>query len=106
MTKTPELPRFLRVTMPNGWRYDVPVMVIARHRAASYAKHEYGGDIDEYLRDDTLPLFAEDPYEIKDWATISMDWWDVEEHAVRVPEETAEPDFEDGWMSGYKELIE
>lgn len=96
----------LRVTMPDGSRWDVPVSVIARDRAAYYAKREFGGDVERSLAEDTWPLFAEDNYDILDWAANNMNWSDVKAHATRAPDRPQKPvDWEEGWCNGEKEIV-
>jgi len=99
--------KYLRVTMPDGTKWDVPVMVIAENRAKYYAKadDEFGGSFKRSLNEDTLPLFKEDDYEIKDWAAGNMDWDDVSHAAVKVTG-TPEPDYQEGWVNGEKEVIQ
>lgn len=99
------MPKMLRVTMPDGSRWDVPVDVIARNRAAYYADRLHGGDIEKSLTEDTLPLFESDDYEIEDWAANNMDWSDVQAHA-RMVEPAADADYQEGWVNGEKEVVE
>ncbi len=40
--------KYLRVNMPDGSKWDVPVSVIAQNRAAEYA-HEFDGDVQKSL---------------------------------------------------------
>lgn len=87
----------LIVTMPDGSEYAVPVELIARDRAERY-KDEFNDDVAESLREDTLPLFESDSYEIHDWAANSMNWSEVKDHAVCVKK--ADIDFQDGWVNG------
>ena len=96
----------LRVEMPNGDKYDVPVAVIARDRASYYAG-EFGGGIEQSLAEDTLPLFTATPFEIQDWAANNMDWRDVEKAAVRVLQRPALSlkDLQEGWVNGEKEIV-
>lgn len=100
------LENFLRVTMPDGSRYDVPVMIIAENRAKFYA------DISEIPVEEALGetenLFKEDNYEIEEWASSNMNWDEVEDHATLVIEELEKPkiDFQDGWVNGNKEIVE
>ena len=97
--------RYLRVTFRNGERYDVPVSMIARDRASHYA-HEFDGDIEQSLNEDTLPLFDECDYEIEDWAVNNMNWAEVVQYARRVDTilMTAE-EYQDGWCNGKKEVV-
>lgn len=86
------------VEMPDGSEWAIPVMLIARSRAEYYATKEFDGDIERSLAEDTLPLFAGDDYEIRDWAQNNMNWDDVAEHAVQV--KPANVDFQEGWING------
>ena len=97
--------RYLRVTFCNGERYDVPVSVIARDRASYYA-HEFGGDIERSLKEDTLLLFDGCDYEIEDWAVNNMNWSEVVQYARRVDTllMTAE-EYQEGWVNGEKEMV-
>jgi hypothetical protein len=98
--------KYLRVTMSDGSRWDVPVEVIARSRATYYAS-EFGGDAEKSLKEDTLPLFEEDSYEIEDWAASNMNWSDVAEVARRAPDvPKPEVDYQEGWLNGDKEIVE
>lgn len=96
----------LRVQMPDGSKWDVPIKIIAWDRAKHYA-HEFGGDIERSLKDDTMPLFEDHDYEIKDWACNNMNWSDVKDHAAKVSDQApmTEDDFQEGWCNGDKEIV-
>ena len=94
----------LIVEMPDGSRWGVPVILIARNRAAAYAK-EFDGDVELSLDEDTIPLFEGDEFEIIDWAQNNMNWEDVEAHACRMAQSEPDHDFQDGWVNGNKELV-
>jgi len=96
--------RKLRVTMPDGSKWDVPVSEIARNRAENY-KEEFDNDVEKSLIEDTIPLFEEDDYEIKDWAAGNMNWSDISQFAVKVESVPKPINFEEGWMNGEKEII-
>lgn len=96
------LPKYLLVHMPDQSVWSVPVDMIARHRARYYA-HEFDGDIERSLQEDTLPLFADDHFEIFDWASNNMNWEDVASSANMIREGGC--NFEKGWVNGNKELI-
>ncbi|MFO7846010.1 MAG: hypothetical protein R6V27_05550 [Balneolaceae bacterium] len=93
----------LRITMPDGSKYDVPISVIAENRAENY-KDEFDNNIAMSLMEDTLPLFESSPYEITDWAAGNMNWSDVAEYAEKVGT-TEDPDFQEGWVNGEKEVV-
>ena len=92
--------KLMTLQMPSGDVWGVPVDMIARNRATHYA-HEFDGDVERSLAEDTLPLFESDDYEIHDWAVNNMNWSDFNGHHVKVSESPA-PDFEDAWLSGGK----
>ena len=94
----------LRVSMPDGSKWDVPVMAVARNRAESY-KDEFGDDVERSLAEDTIPLFTSSPDEISDWAANNMNWSDVESVAKRVELEPQVTDYQEGWINGEKELL-
>lgn len=84
----------------DGSIWAVPVDVIARDRAKHYAS-DFDGDVERSLEEDTLPLFAEDPFEIHDWAANNMNWSDVEAHAWRIGFPAAtENDMQEAWVNG------
>lgn len=97
----------IRITMPDGSKYDVPVEIIARNRAKYYADKEFDGDIERSLAEDTIPLFQSDDYEIHDWAANNMNWSDVKDHATlaSLPEDGEEA-HQEGWINGEYEVIE
>ncbi len=92
--------KYMTVTMPDGSIYGVPVEMIARNRAAHYA-HEFDGDIELSLEEDTYPLFESDDFEIEDWAVNQMNWCDFDGHQIKINDAPA-PDFQDAWMCGDK----
>jgi hypothetical protein len=97
-----KMEKYLRVNMPDGSKWDVPVSAIANHRAEHY-KNEFDGDLQRSLDEDTTPLFEFDHYEIEDWASNNMNWSDVERVATLAV--TGEIDYEKGWVNGGKEVI-
>lgn len=92
--------KLMTVKLPDGSVWGVPVEMIARNRAAHYA-HEFGGDVERSLAEDTMPLFEFDAYEIKDWAANQMNWSDFNGHQIKL-RNAPPPDFQDAWMSGEK----
>jgi hypothetical protein len=96
--------KYLSMTMPDGSKWGVPVEMIARNRATHYAS-EFDGDVERSLAEDTLPLFDADGYEIKDWAVNNMNWSDFAGHQKKLAD-APEPDWQDAWLSGDKEVVE
>lgn len=95
--------KLLLITMPDGSVWSVPVQIIANNRAVNFA-HEFNGDINKSLIEDTYPLFEEDEFEIEDWAANNMNWSDVESHAIKVS--SGYVDFQNGWINGKKRIID
>ena len=96
--------KYLSIEMPDNSVWVVPVEVIARNRAEYYA-HEFGGDVEKSLAEDTIPLFLSDFFEIEDWAANNMDWEDVKGSAfLLVP--TKDTDFQEGWVNGEKKILD
>lgn len=102
--------KYLRVTMFDGSKWDVPAKFIAENRANYYVKE------DASKRPMTLEQFAKavaeevehclsDDYEIKDWAENNMNWEDVKDVAVKA---VTPPPITHGnaWVNGYKEVVE
>jgi hypothetical protein len=92
--------KLMTVEMPDGSKWGVPVEMIARNRAAHYA-HEFDGDVERSLTEDTMPLFEVDDYEVEDWAMNNMNWSDFDGHQVKVAD-APEPDFQEVWINGEK----
>ena len=98
-----ELSKELHITMPDESVWAVPVNMIANHRAEYYA-HEFGGDVQRSLAEDTLPLFRASDYEIEDWAANNMNWCDIQ-HAARCVT-AGDVDYQEGWVNGEKSVKE
>ena len=96
--------KMLTIEQVDGSVWGVPVDVIARHRAAHYA-HEFDGDVELSLAEDTLLLFESEPYEVQDWAVNNMNWPDVADRARKI-KDAPEPDFQEAWMGGAKDVID
>jgi len=94
--------RLMTVELPDGSVWGVPVELIARNRAAHYA-HEFHGDVEISLKEDTIPLFESDDYEIRDWAVNNMNWTDFDDRQVKVSDAPA-PDFQEAWLNGEKDF--
>lgn len=96
--------KVMTVEQEDGSKWAVPVDMIARNRAKHYA-HEFGGDVEASLAEDTLPLFESDEYEIQDWAVNNMNWSDFDGHQFKV-EGAAPQNFERAWMDGAKDFVD
>ena len=83
--------QFLRVEMPNGAVWSVPIMEIALNRALWYAD-EFNDDMKVSLKEDTIPLFESSHYDIIDWFKNNMHWSDVS-HQSRLVVDPPEVDY-------------
>ncbi|MBF0146116.1 MAG: hypothetical protein HQL84_09150 [Magnetococcales bacterium] len=92
----------LTVTMPDRSRWSIPVAIIAQHRAAHFAMRLFDGDVERSLKEDTLPLFQNNPYAIERWSEEMMDWDDVKDHAQQIAPTNV--NFHEGWQQGMKVL--
>lgn len=99
-----QIMKMLRISMGDGSQWDVPVEAIARHRAETYAR-QFGGDVERSLKEDTIPLFEADPFEIHDWASNNMNWKDVKDRAV-VAVPSCRADYQEGWVNGHWQVVE
>ena len=94
--------KYFTVELNDGSIWGVPVEMIARNRAAYYAD-EFDGDVEASLKEDTLPLFEEDDYQIEDWAVNNMNWSDFDGHQFKL-KEADKPDFQGAWLCNAKGL--
>jgi hypothetical protein len=90
-----------QITMYDGSVWTVPVILIATNHAEYYAEVDEVS-FEDALKNDTIPLFTDDPDEIEEWAKNNMDWDDVSSSAVCVKQ--AKTDFDRGWMDGEIEI--
>ena len=102
--KEDEMHKLMTILMPDGSKWGVPVEMIARSRAKCWA-HEFDGDIERSLAEDTIPLFESEDYEIGEWAKNNMNWSDFDGHQVKVAE-ALPPDFQEAWMNGETGYVE
>jgi len=95
--------KYLRITMPDGSKWDVPARLVAENRAKYYAEKNPDNP-SQSTYEEEFEYAMSDDYELKDWAAGNMDWEDVEEFAVRHlgPDD---PDYQEGWVNGEKEIV-
>lgn len=94
--------KHMTMTLENGEVWGVPVAMIARNRAAHYAK-EFDGNVERSLAEDTIPLFNSSDYDIQDWAVNNMNWGDFNGHQVKLKNGQG-IDFQEAWMNAEKGL--
>lgn len=90
--------RYVRVTMPDGSRWDVEVYRVASHRAECLAEN-----VDDL--DDLIAEGLENDYLLEDYARNNMEWADVKSSA-KMTSPAEPPDYEDGWTNGDMEFVE
>jgi hypothetical protein len=105
MTRIDE--KYLRVTMPDGSKWDVAVRKIAEHRARYYYERSPEQNTFEKSYEQTIALFEVHGYSIEDWAANNMNWEDVKSAAKKVSSHPmADEDYQEGWRNGEKEIVE
>jgi hypothetical protein len=99
--------KVIRVTMPDGARYDVPVDVVADHIAEEFAAEKGPKGTNEYdLEFESIKAATlQDNDALLDWAANNMNWSDVADVAIQV-ESPPEIDYQEGWVNGEKEVVE
>jgi len=96
---------WMTLEVPDYGTVAVPVATIARNRAEHY-KHEFGGDVERSLAEDTWPLFELDSFECEDWARNNMNWSDVKDAHVTIEREVPPgPDFQEAWTDAEYEFL-
>lgn len=82
---------FIQIAMPTGHVYEIPTSVIANNRANSMlaAHPDEFADLAAAL-EDTQGLFADDSWNIKEWAANNMNWDELQPHAklIRFKQDT------------------
>jgi hypothetical protein len=92
--------KYLRITMPDSSKWDVPEKVIADNRAKYYSEKE--GNYEEEFN---YTMGSE--HELTDWAAGNINWDEVEKFASRVPQKgNTDVDYQEGWVNGEKEIVE
>lgn len=95
--------KYYVIEMSDGSRWGVPAEVIADNYAKFF---EARGEKYEENFGAMMYWFDADDYEFADWAKGSMDWSDVEKHAIRLTDAEKPPiNWEDGWVNGKYEYI-
>lgn len=87
----------MRCTFSNGEIWDVPLQIIADSRDENYKEDKE--DAVKFIRKESL-----DEYDLEDWFSNNMDWSDVSEYAVFVPQPTVKFDYEDDFCNCEKDI--
>jgi hypothetical protein len=100
--------KYLRVTMDDGSKWDIPAKIIAINRATYYMEEDFKQPDNELTKEEiydcTFTDTMVDDSDLIDWAVNNMNWSDVQAYAVKVS--TKEIDFRESWLNGEKEVIE
>ena len=97
--------KHLKIEMPDGHTYGVPVEFIARHHAEYYCQKDYNGDITKSLIEGTLPLFESYADEITDWAQNNLNWSDVKGCALVLGKKSMDSEMEEAWVNGEHSIV-
>ncbi len=94
--------------MPDGSRWDVPAEIVAHRIAVHYVSIGSDGKTEEWYKNRFDAEFSEamkDKELLVEWAEGNMNWEDVESHAVIAQGPDVEPDYQEGWVNGEKEIV-
>jgi len=109
--------KYLRVTMPDGSKWDVPASVIAWSLTDYDVPESDYKDIKDWAGypDNSFFLttwnrqyasFLDDDAALIEWSRSDMNWEDVASVATRVEAPPINPDYQEGWVNGDKEIVE
>ena len=90
----------LRVTMPDGSMWEVPLEAIAEHRADYFAARRSGN------RMSLIQQAMKKPGILKEWAQNEMDWDHVKSVAVQVKRPDHESMLQEGWVNGHAVIVD
>lgn len=96
----------IRVSMPDGSKWDVPSDLVAKHRAQYYAKLDTARNPQKNFQSvfqEEFQATMVDEECLIDWAESNMNWSDVRLYAVRVS--APDIDYQDGWVNGEKTIV-
>lgn len=97
--------RYLTVDMEvDRTTWAIPATWIAWMRARHYAR-EFEDDVLQSYLEDSWALLKDDDYSVKDWATGSFNWKDIEHVAFKIDEPAYEPDYASCWVGSHKAVI-
>jgi len=94
--------------MPDGSKWDVSHNLVVLKRAWYYAYTSKGMGPGKYHSDE---FEAECTYgsthddDLLDWAENNINWKDVSITA-KIVQDSSEPDYQEGWMNGPKEVLD
>lgn len=102
--------KYLRVTMPDKSRWDVPAGIIADSAAKYYGEKDSGessGPKYEAAYREEYDHRMQDETDLIDWAGNNMDWQDVSQFAQLAPQSAQKPvDYQEGWVNGPKKVVQ
>ena len=105
--------KYIRVTMPDLSKWDIPADFIAKTRAEYYANKDtkklevIPSGLWGKIFNEELDYAMNDSYELFDWLSNNMNWADVKDVAEKISEiKLANEDLQEGIVNGEKEIIE
>lgn len=101
--------KYIRCEMRDRTIWDIPAKFIAEDRAKYYAERDTGeteGKEFNKIFKEEVKYALKYTEELLDWAENNLNWSDVEDRAeFQEQGEVEEPDYEEDWVNGEKEII-
>jgi hypothetical protein len=101
--------KFIRITMINGEKWEVPAEFVIKDRAKHLAENDSKGDLEIYNKvyEEEYKNAFNDNDLIVEWARNNTDWKDVENLAFKVspPPPLTRKDKETAWGSGEMTVV-
>lgn len=94
----------LRVYFSNGKIFDIPVHIIAHHRAKYYAEKEDTESAKALIYTEEYETTIKYKEVLIDWAENNMDWYDVRDKAILITREN-KIDYNKEWINTKKEIV-
>lgn len=89
--------QYIQLSQTSGHVYEIPVAAVAENRAKTMQElHPDEFANIEAAMADTVELFKDSLYDIKDWASNNMNWSDLEPHARLIRFTPPETQFHEG----------
>lgn len=99
--------KYIRVTMVDLSKWDIPADFVANARAKYYADKEGNSETWNKIYNEEYEYTMGDNYELTDWLACNMNWDDVKDVAKKISEvKLADKDLQEGITNGEKEIIE
>jgi len=86
--------------------FGATVLAVAKNCAAYYAERGHGGDVEACLRDEVLPRFIADEYQVYDWATGNMNFEDFDPADTFMLEDKPDTVISDLWANPQSQIVD